>query len=119
MKTKKALTPERIEQLIKDGTELLLARKNEVIAAAEKKYNKKVKSLEDKYKVVEAKVKKAKPEKVKDAVAVKNRINKKEIAALVKEGKTPEEIAKHFETEIEIIKAKQKSLGLSDKKRKK
>jgi N-methylhydantoinase B/oxoprolinase/acetone carboxylase alpha subunit len=117
MKTKKTLTDEQIEKLIKDGKEMLLARKNEVIEAAEKKYNKKVKSLEDKYKVVEAKVKKAKSEKVKDAVEVKKRISKKEIAALIEEGKSPEEIAKHFETEI--IKAKQKSPGLTDKKRKK
>ena len=119
MKTKKKFTVEQKEKLIRDGKELLLPRKNEVIAAAEKKYNKKVKSLEDKYKVVEAKVKKVKPEKVKDAVDGKKRIDKKEIAALVKEGKTPEEIAKQFETEIEIIKEKQKSLGLNDKKGKK
>lgn len=117
MKTKKALTVEKIEQLIKDGKELLIARKNKIIEAAEKKYNKKLKSLEDKYKVVEAKVKKPKPEKVKDAIDVKKRIDKKEIAALIKEGKSPEVKAKQSETEI--IKAKQKSKGLTDKKGKK
>jgi len=119
MKTKKAFTVEQIEQLIKNGKELLTTKKNEAIEAAEKKYNKKVKALEEKYKAVAAKVEKAKLKKDKEAGTEKKRIAKKEIALLLKEGKSSEEIAQHFETDPEIIKAKLKSKGLPDKKGKK
>lgn len=119
MKTKKAFTVEQIEQLIKDGIELLDAKKNEAIEAAEKKYNKKVKALENKYKIVQAKTEKAQSKKDKEAAVDKKKIAKKEIVQLKKEGKSIEEIAQYFETEIETIKAKLGSKGLIDKKGKK
>jgi len=119
MKTKKVFTVEQIEQLIKEGKEKLAAKKNELIEAVEKKYSKKVKALEEKYKAVGAKIEKSKAKKAKEAVLEKKRIAKKEISQLHKDGKSIEEIAKHFETEKEIISAKLKSLGLIDKKGKK
>lgn len=111
MKKKTALTPEQVEQHINAGTEKLLAKKNEALASAEKKFNKGLKALEDKYK--------EKEEKDKDSAIKKVKIKKKELEQLQNDGKTVEEIAEHFEVEIEIIKAKLKSLGLKDKKRKK
>ena len=111
MKKRTALTPEQVEQHITAGTEKLLAKKNEAIASAEKKFNKGLKALENKYK--------EKEEKVKESAVKKVKIDKKELEQLQKDGMTFEDIAKHFEVEIEIIKAKIKSKGLKDKKRKK
>ncbi|MEI6061145.1 MAG: hypothetical protein WCR72_10575 [Bacteroidota bacterium] len=65
MKTKKALTKEHIEQHVIAGKEKLLAKKNEAIEAAEKKFNKGVKALEDKFKGKEKKAKEPKTKKNK------------------------------------------------------
>lgn len=111
MKKDTTLTPEQVEQHINAGKEKLIAKKNEALAAIEKKFSKRLKELEGKFKEKGEKQKKSAIEKVK--------INKKEIEQLQKDGKTAEEIAKHFETEIETIIDKLKSLGLFDKKKKK
>jgi predicted Rossmann fold nucleotide-binding protein DprA/Smf involved in DNA uptake len=111
MKKETALTPEKLEQQLNAGKEKLIAKKNEAITAAEKKFSKRLKELEGKFKEKGEKQKKSTIEKVK--------INKKGIEQLHNEGKTIEEIANHFEAEIESIKAKMKSLGLVDKKKKK
>jgi len=111
MKKKIALTPEKLEQQLNAGKEKLIARKNEAIMAAEKKFSKRLKELEEKYK--------EKGEKLKESAIGKVKINKKELEQLHSEGRTIEEIANHFEAEIETIKAKMKSLGLFDKKKKK
>jgi hypothetical protein len=72
---KKALTQEQIEQRINVGKEKLIAKKNEAVQAAEKKFNKGLKALEDKFKVKEKKAKEPKAKKVID-VDVKSSKNK-------------------------------------------
>ena len=119
MKTKIALKEEELEQKIKAGKEKLMAKKNEALEAAEKKFNKGLKALEDKFKVIEKKVKEPKAKKAKEAAVKEVKISKKEIAQMNKEGKSVEEIAEHFKTPAEKIKAKLDSLGLIDKKGKK
>lgn len=119
MKTKIALTPEQIDQRINAGKEKLMAKKNGAIEAAEKKFKKGLKALEEKFKVIGKKVKEPKVKKVKNAVVKKEKLNKKEIEQLHKQGKSVEEIAMHFNIEEETIKVKPQSLGLIDKKGKK
>jgi hypothetical protein len=72
---KKALTQEQIEQRINVGKEKLIAKKNEAVQAAEKKFNKGLKALEDKFKVKEKKAKEPKAKKVID-VDIKSSKNK-------------------------------------------
>jgi len=119
MKKKIALTVEQIDQRINAGKEKLVAKKNSLIETAEKKYIKGLKALEDKFKIVEKKVKEPKAKKVKETAVKEVKINKKEITQLHKEGKSIEEIAEHFNTQVEKIKAKLQSLELVDKKGKK
>jgi hypothetical protein len=119
MKTKNKLTKEEIEKLISDKKELLSIKKNKLIEAAEKKYNKSLKALEDKYLASEAKIKKSKSKEERVPLSKQKKVNKKEISKLYKAGKTHEEIAQHFEITEELVVLKLKSLGLIDKKAKK
>jgi hypothetical protein len=119
MKTKNILTKEEIEKLISDKKELLAIKKNKLIEAAEKKYNKSVKALEDKYLASEARIKKSKSKKERVPLTTEKSVNKKEISKLYKAGKTHEEIAQHLEITEELVVLKLKSLGLIDKKAKK
>ena len=66
MKKKTALTVEQIDQRINAGKEKLIAKKNEALAAAEKKFKKGLKALEDKFKVKSKKAKEPKAKKVKE-----------------------------------------------------
>jgi len=99
MKKKIALTVEQIDQRINAGKEKLLAKKNEALAAAEKKFKKGLKALEDKFKVKEKKAKEPKAKKVKEpkakkakaAIDKKAKTDEKEIVQVNKDGKISEE----------------------------
>jgi hypothetical protein len=96
MKTKIALKKEEIEQQIKTGKEKLMAKKNEAIEAAEKKFKKGLKALEDKLKVKakKAKAKKAKEPKEKmgkKAVDKKVNMDEKKMDQVQKDEKLTEE----------------------------
>jgi len=64
MKTKKPKTIAQIELLINAGKESLTAKKNDKIAAAEKKYEKELNALEKKYNTLGDKIKKAEAKSV-------------------------------------------------------
>jgi len=95
MKTKKTLTAEQIEKQIKAGKEKLIAKKNEAFEAAEKKFKKGLKALEDKFKVKEKKAKEPKAKKVKEpkekkvkaAVDKKVKMDEKEMEQVNKDEK--------------------------------
>ncbi|MEI8047097.1 MAG: hypothetical protein WCI92_06940 [Bacteroidota bacterium] len=71
MKKKIALTQENFEQRINAGKEKLMAKKDKAIKAAEKKFTKGLKILEDKFKVKKKKVKEPIEQKVKEPIEQK------------------------------------------------